>query len=431
MDKSAAGMEALGQRMNFSYLVGAYLAVNAIRDCRIVVDGPDCAFFKGQFIAGRHDLFSTLYPATGPSRIVYTGTDTHTVMWDREKEIAAAAAGAVGIVPSGIVLVTGLPMGAVVGTHYEKIVAGLKSPRASLAVLPPRSLQGDWMDGYADALLAAARSMRLPKARTSKDKVALVGYFLDRTEGDHTGNLGELKAMLAGLSLELVSVWPGGGPCDDLRKASRAGTILSLPYGREAARALAARTGAALVETDLPFGIEGTRRWIEQVASRAGRRTQARHEGLSSIMPWIERAVPGFLVGRRVVLVADPRMTAPFLEFLCELGMRPGTVVVAGRKEHLPGGLAIARGCGARVLFEPSHLTFIDALRSGKSAADLVICNGEIARSLRGHLPVVEFGFPSPAWHVLTERAFLGFRGALGFVERMVNALADPARWSQ
>lgn len=419
--------EALGLRMNSSYLLGAYLVVNAIRDCRIVVDGPDCAFFKGQFIAGSHDLFSTLYPAGGPPRIVYTGTDTHTVIWDREKQIAAAADEAARTVPSGMVLVTGLPMGAIVGTHYDRIVRGRKSSRASLAALPPRSLQGDWMDGYADALLAVAEAIRLPGARRSKDKVALVGTFMDRTEGDHTGNIDELKNLLARLSLELVSVWPGGGSCDDLRKAARAGTIVSLPYAREAARALAARTGADLAETDLPFGIEGTRRWIECIASRRRREKQAGRvieAALASVMPRLERAVTAYLMGRRVTLFADPRLAGPFCGFLAELGMHPETLVVTGRREHLQGGPGLFEDRGLRVLCEPSHLTVIETLRSAEPAADLVICNGEIARSLRAHLPVMEFGFPSPTWHALADRAFLGFGGALNLVERMVNALA-------
>jgi len=283
------------------------------------------------------------------------------------------------------------------------------------------------MDGYADALLAVAQSIRLPGARRSKDKAALVGYFMDRTEGDHAGNLRELKNLLAPLSLELVSAWPGGGSCDDLRKVARAGTIISLPYAREAAAALAARTGADLVETDLPLGIEGTRRWIERIASRrrrekkAGRAVEA---ALASIMPRLERAVPACLMGRRVTLFADPRMAGPFCGFLAELGMRPETLIVAGRREHLQGGPAIPEDRGLRVLFEPSHLTVIETLRSAEPAADLVICNGEIARSLRGRVPVLEFGFPSPTWHALAERPFLGFAGALNLVERMMNALA-------
>jgi nitrogenase molybdenum-iron protein alpha/beta subunit len=427
MDEPRSGAEALGLRMNFSYLLGAYLAVNAIRDCSIVVDGPDCAFFKGQFIAGSHDLFSTLYPADGPPRIVYTGTDTHTVIWDREKQIAAAADEAARTVPSGIVLVTGLPMSAIVGTHYDRIVRGRKSSRASLAVVPPRSLQGDWMDGYADALLAVAKGIRMPRVKKSKDKVALVGYFMDRTEGDHGGNLEELGNLLAALSLDLVSVWPGGGSCDDLRKAAGAGTILSLPYAREAAAALAARTGAHVMETDIPFGIEGTRRWVELVASRTDRRKHARRaidRALASIMPRLERAVPAFLMGRRVTLFSDPRLAGPFCAFLADLGMRPETVVIAGRKGHLPDTPGLPGDSGARVMFEPSHLTVIEALRCAEPPADLVICNGEIAASLRGRMPVLEFGFPSPTWHALSDRAFLGFGGALNLVERMVNALA-------
>ena len=58
--------------MNYPTLLGVYLAVNALKDAYVLVDGPDCAFYKAHFIHGRHDLNSTLLRISGRHRVAFT-----------------------------------------------------------------------------------------------------------------------------------------------------------------------------------------------------------------------------------------------------------------------------------------------------------------------------------------------------------------------
>jgi nitrogenase molybdenum-iron protein alpha/beta subunit len=401
--------------------MGVYLAVNAIEDVWLVVDGPDCAHFKGQFISGRHDWCSTLFRVDGRHRILFTGTNAQNVSWNREAEVTRMLERAAHD-RAGAVLLTSMPICGITGVQYDRIVDGL-DVRPPVVEVPGRSLRGDWLDGYASTLAAIARS-KDPTARPDPDAVAIVGHLMERGEGDQRGNLAELGRMLGALGLTLVSVWPGGGSWSDLDAAGRAGAVISLPYGREAARILAGKTGARLVETDVPIGLEGTRRWVETVAGALGRQERARtlvDAELGRAAARLERTVPFYFLGRSVHLVCDPHVLGGLAGLCTDLGMRVRIALVTGRQAHL-GDVAI----DAPVVCEPMIDDPYPLLRdAGAGAEDLVVCSGEYAHIFRPRMAVVELGVPSSSHHVLTDTPFLGFTGALHLAERMANALHE------
>jgi nitrogenase molybdenum-iron protein alpha/beta subunit len=262
---------------------------------------------------------------------------------------------------------------------------GVRPPRPSRA----RSLQ----DGYASALEALAAGLDLRGARPERGHVAVVGYLMDRNEGDHRGNVAELERMLRGLGLEPASVWLSGRPYEHLREARRAEAVLSLPHGRAAARVLARRLGVRLVEAGLPFGLEGTRRFLELLGRACGRRKEAaafiRRE-LDLVAPRLEWSVPHAFLNRRFVFAGDPHYGAAFAELIAELG---------GRAEPLGG--------------------------SGKGPdADLLVADTRTLRRVRPRTAWLEFGFPCELTHILQDDPFLGFPGALGFLSRAANEVS-------
>jgi hypothetical protein len=48
------------------------MAVNAIRDVALFVDGPDCNFFRVDMIYKTHDLFSTLKQPSINTRLYFS-----------------------------------------------------------------------------------------------------------------------------------------------------------------------------------------------------------------------------------------------------------------------------------------------------------------------------------------------------------------------
>ncbi len=408
-----------GAPMNFPCLLGVYLAANAVPDSFLLVDGPDCALYKAHFIHGRHDWGSTLLRISGRHRVAFTNVCARGVVREHDQLLAGRILALEALEEAGAVLVTALPMCSITGVDYGRVIRGLGPRRKPVLEIPPGSLTGDWLDGYAQALEALAQGLDLEEGRKA-GTVALVGYLMDRNEADHLANLAELRRLLRGLSLELSSVWLGGEPIGSLRRAGRAERIVSLPYGRKAARRLSERTGAGLIEAELPFGLPKTAAFLRAVGQGTGRGDLAEAliaSELSRVVPRLEWVLPHLFLNRRVAFVGDPHLLGGFLDIAEETGMSVAVGVVTGRPSH--GG----RREGLPVFHEPCGRAE-DEARGLMEGLDLVVSSGVSEGRAPGEGGrVLEFGFPSYSSHALFERPFLGTNGFLAFVERMAERL--------
>jgi nitrogenase molybdenum-iron protein alpha/beta subunit len=277
-------------------------------------------------------------------------------------------------------------------------------------------------------LEAMASGMDLDGAKPETDSVALVGYLMDRNEGDHRGNLRELERIVRALGLNPVSVWLSGKSYEELRAVRRAGTVVSLPHGRKAAKILAKRLAVDLVEAELPFGLEATRRFVETLGRAFGRERHARDfiaRELDEVVPRLEWTVPHAFLGRRFAFAGDPHYAAAFAEQIADLGgVVVGTLVVGG-EHHLPDAQRRALRERAGTIFEPVPSEVArtwGGLASG--GADLIVgCAFAFDQVDRGR-KWMEFGYPSEDTHFLRDEPFLGFQGALGFLSRAANEVA-------
>lgn len=393
-------------RMPFT--VGVYLAVNALSDARVVVDGPDCLFFKAEFVHGTHDLHSTLLDAASRHRVIHTVADTNNVVVDREGLITDLLRRVASEPDVGVVFVTALPMAAITGSQYDRLARLVRSETGKPVLeVAAKSLQGDWLDGYAEVLAALASGLDLAPDPRDEDAVALVGLLLDRTEADNLANVLELKRLLEqGLGLRVTSVWPSNQAVARLARAGTARTVVSLPYGRKAACALARRTGAALVEAEVPLGLRGTAEFLRAVAGATGR------EGLAEALiraeeeacaPLLRRASDHVLRGRRIGFVGDPYLAPRLAEYLADLGAVPAghvsTRYPPPDDPGWPGAESLAKG-----------------------AVDLCLTTTLGTEVLaRRRIPHVDFGFPSYGRHALVTAPFLGYRGALWLAQMLAN----------
>lgn len=417
-------LDAFTIRMNHPYMHGVYLALNAVADAYLLVDSPNCAFNLAENIMGNHDLRSTLLDAGGFHRVAHTGANVRHIALDRTPEISGRLDAILNSGRAGAVLVTAMPMAHVTGVQYDLLLRDARARQSTPIVdVPPLSLIGDWLDGYAETLAAVARGLDLSGGHPRAENVAVVGYMMDRGEEDHLGNLREFRRIVEdGLGLRLVSVWLGGGLYSELARAGTAGTIVSLPHGREAARVVAEKTGAALVETAPPFGLDGTVRWIRQVAEATGTTGRAREfidRELAAVAPKFEWVVPHIFLGRRVGYAGDPHYLEVFRAFAGELGCEVTTEAVYARASHAEEIAPPAP------LVEPRPPEFRDAFRLNdpETRPSLVVANSRAALFFQDEIPVVEFGYPSNHHHAMSDEPFLGFRGAACFAGRMANAI--------
>lgn len=411
--------------MNYPTLMGVYLAVNALKDAYVLVDGPDCAFYKAHFIHGRHDLNSTLLRISGRHRVAFTNVCSRGVVKEHDDIIGREIQTLDGLAESGLVLVTALPMCSITGVDYGRVIRLRAGSLTKPAIdIPPESLVGDWLDGYDQTLNALAKGIALAKGRRRPGTAAVVGYLMDRNESDHHANIAEMKRLLGGLGLETVSVWLGGQECSDLSRVEEADLIVSLPYGRSAARRLAQRTGARLVETELPFGLPKTARFLRDIGAAAGKEKEAEalvDAELSRVVPRLRWIIPQYFLGRRAGFMGDPHLLGGFRDIADDLGMKLEGAIVRGRSAHGTGR------DGARVLYEPPSMSD-EVRRFMDTPLDLFVstwCEHEWPQL---KFPTMEFGFPSYRSHALSDRPFLGFNGFLSFVERMADELTRPKR---
>lgn len=422
-------LERFTRRRNFPYLHGVYLATNVIRDAYLVVDGPNCAFFKTEHVFGAHDLRSTLLDVTGRHRILHTELNPDRVIGGHDAEFRRVVGRLLAEAEPGAVLVGSLPMASLTGIDYEGLVDGLDARGVPVVVLPSRSLDRDWIDGYADTLRRIAESIALDPGPVDPGKVAIVGHFMDRNEGDGLGNVAELRRIVRGVGLDPVSIWLDGGAWADLARAGSAGIVVSLPHGRAAASVLAERTGATLVEADLPFGTAASDRLVMALGTAASRADEAAafrdvsREEVGRAWEWL---VPRRLLFRNLAFVGDPLMMPGFCEMADRIGCRVTALLAYGRcKPDVAPGTPGAAVLHCEPVFQPRQGDGVpDALRS----VDLLVSNSWFTQECgAGESKLVELGFPSRGYHCGFEAPYLGYRGALCLVDRISNALGDRA----
>lgn len=414
-------VEEWGTPLNYPSLLGVYLAVNAVADAHILVDGPDCALYKAHFIHGRHDWSSTLLDVGGRHRVAFTNVCSRGVVLQHDETIGRHVRELAARPEAGLLLVTALPMCSITGVDYGRVLRGLEGLKKPAVDIPPSSLIGDWLDGYGQTLHAAAKALDWGCGELRPGTVAVVGCMMDRNEGDHRGNIQELRRLLAGLSLELVSVWPGGESFAAMSAAREASLIISLPYGRRAASYIAERTGARLVEAPAPFGLAKTESFLSAAAQAAGRTAAAEafHAAetrrVVSRLKWV---LPYLFLNKRVAFIGDPYLLDGFLDIAEDAGLNVRGAIATGSRRHGP------QRPGASVLFEPAERG--DQVRKvlGDDLDLLVSCHRDERREDAGRgVPVMEFGFPSYKHHVFADQPFLGYNGILAFLERMAACL--------
>ncbi len=427
---TASGSTAL---FNYPYSIGVELAVNAVSDLYLLLDAPVCALWRPGFIQGSHDSAATLWDSGGVHRVQVSGTRTDLIVSGNLPDLAKQLGQLAAAPGCGGVLAAGFPMARISGAPYETIWRGLK-PAPSVPFFPVTggAVSDDWLDGYAHTLLALAKGLPLPKARRRPRAVAIVGYLHDRGERDHAANITELRRMLAGIGLELASVWLSGTKRSGLSDAAGAAAVLSLPYGREAAACLAARLGVPTVECGLPLGLGACADWLKTVGGALGRKAEAEafaEAELARLMPRLEWAVEELFLHARAAFTGDPVLIRPLARLLSEVGGRLTAAIAMAGAHHrrelgswddLPFPVAQAPD-------QEDHQKILRGLLQGEDRLDCLI--GTFHRRGPGGdgARTVELGFPSYHSHAFHDRPYLGFEGALCLLDR----IAEELLWSR
>lgn len=450
-----AGLERFEMQSSYGRLLGVAVACHAIRDGYLLMHaGVGCKDKVTHLLAHDWEQHCNL-------RQGWTEVD--------ERELIRGATGRVGPyvrswqgrMDSGVVCVTTASFLEMTGEDLAAEVRRIdeQSP-VPVVLVPAPGADGDEFDGYAAATCALMERLDWSERQRQPQQISLLGYWFDRYEGDHHGNLTQIAGMLKAIGLNLGPVLWSGVPFGDSVEAGRSGLLVELPYLRPGRRALdrlwTGHRREPPLRTDLPMGFAGTRRWLHEVGAAAGvdprriasyadRREQRARQPLQKMASrW--RSL-------RVAVLAEPPLAAGICSVLLELGIRP--VLVALRGQSL-GGSDELRGVlerdglrlpvEAEVLPSPSLATLRDALRTRLAAGELdgvlgsateqnlltTLSPAELGgadRDRRGPF-VLELGFPCWHYHAVQQMPFMGYGGVITLAQRLIDPprLWDAAR---
>jgi light-independent protochlorophyllide reductase subunit N len=243
---------------------------------------------------------------------------------------------------------------------------------------------------------------RSPGERGAPRSVVLLGALPDPQE--------ELVAELARVGVEVTGALPGAEA--GWLPAVGEGTVVAAadPYLAGACRAAEER-GATVVRTLLPIGVDGTARFVQDIAALAGLRTseagRARQvwEGLEPLRNRIR--------GRRIFFTGDTGLEVPLARFLAGAGavvLEVGTPRL--EKRFLAAELS-ALGEDVDVVESPEWRAQLDRIDSARP--DLVVASPGLYVPLvaRGHLCRSSLDFLSLGVH--------GYEGARRVLELFVR----------
>lgn len=419
------------ERTVLSYHLGLFLGANAISDAFVVIDGPDCNFRKTQWVWGKHDWSSTLLDTLGEHRVANTLLTADRVIMDKGDALRERLETIARLGKAKAAFVCSMPHVAIIGTQYDRILRMLQpTVPMPLFEVPSRSLDGDWLDGYADMLTSIAVGMSIEGRAPTKGKVAVIGHLMDRNEEDQRANVLELRRMLGALGLEVASIWLDGGPYADLERAAEAELLVAFPLGRPAAEALAKRTGAKVLACDVPFGAPLSERFVREVGRATGRldaaETFAAAE-LARLVPRLEWVIPHVFVGRRAVYWGAPFLFGGFLSMASEVGIETVLLGASAGDRFLSKTLDDEFGPLPPIVLGGTRKAIESTVRSVDW--DLAVTDSVMRpRFEAGDAGVVEVGFPSHFEHALYPRPTLGFEGWMGMLDRMATAVMHRDR---
>jgi len=414
-------------RLAPSFVDGVLLSAGAVADAYLIYAGGACVNERMHQVYLAHDYAQNLLEAGATPRLIPTFTDDAMVPLGAVKVIEQTPAQLQSKVEPGVILLAELSMVTIAGDDLESVATSLRPSTSApvVAAATPR-LTRDHSDAFRVILKGLAQ--QLPDAAfsggTVEDRVAVIGYFCERGEGDHIGNILEMARSLKSLDLEPTAPWLCGGCDADLAAAARASVLLALPSGRQAAQSLAARSGATVLDIDLPVGFTGTSQWLRTVAAACGREEKAEAfigQELAEAVPRLDWVVSRHLAGRRIALNLLMDWHQPVNTMVTDdFGMDVVASLVRNRGEE--GGDSLEENSDPSVrLLNQQISQVID-----RAGLDVIVGSTWERNALHegaARLPFVEFGYPMLDRHFLAPTPHLGYRGVLTWADRFTAAL--------
>jgi nitrogenase molybdenum-iron protein NifN len=423
--------------------LGASLAFKGIADCVPMLHGSQgCATYMRRYIISHfREPMDIASSALGEKQAVFGGgPNLKKGILNVMKKYGPAV---IGVATTCLTETIGDDVPSILD-EFRKEFSDLPLPALVHAATP--SYSGTHADGWREAVRATVDALVQERAPES----GMVNVFPSLLSCEDTRHLKDifrifdlpaailpdLSESLDGPALEDYEPIPSGGtPLSVIRGMS--GASASLELGRTmagmptAGRVLEERFGVRRVSLGLPIGLRETDalcQALEEVSGRATPRELALERGRL-----VDALVDGhkYIFGKRAVVYGEEDLVVGLVSFLSEIGVRPVLAATGGRGKGFAAAIAEAT---RDILPEPCQavegVDFHDiAERAETLAPDLLVGHSKgYSYAKQWNVPLVRVGFPIHDRFGGQRLLHLGYRGAQGMLDRIINAVLEKTQ---
>lgn len=269
--------------------------------------------------------------------------------------------------------------------------------------------------GLLGGFLGRGRSSRRDEEDNSPPHRAATLLSLQAAPGRGGRSLRELSADMERAGVPLAGSIPG--PTIEELPALGEGSVVAPmdPYLTLATESAAAR-GAEVVETMFPIGVDGTARFIQDVAEATGANVGAGEAGRARSVWEKLGGLRGRIRGKRFFLTGDTGLEIPLARFLADAG---AVVTEVGTprldRRLLSAELQSLTGRGVDVVESPEWSTQLDRVDEAKP--DIVIASPGL------YVPLVARGYLCRSSLDFLGAGIHGYEGARRILELLVRTM--------
>jgi light-independent protochlorophyllide reductase subunit N len=407
-----------------------------LRDVLVVVAGTQAEAHLVQCLPAAPS--PNLPPSSHDQRVIFAVLDPDNpppqgLLASRIVESAAGMRG-VGLV----LLVAGRPAESLgVDAAFEARLAARKLDLPVEVIDPaaPHEIPGILSTDLEDGVVAALANL-CPKRRTSDllqtassaKRSALLGGLLGRGREDTKPDDGRPVVLLGGAlspgatqvlaaeltrsGVEVAGAVPGER-VSELPPLGEGTVVAVMDPNLTAAAAVAERRGATVVKTLMPVGVDGTARFVQDVAEEAGSRTS---EVVRARSAWEDLgALRNRIRGKRIFFAGDTGFEIPLARFLADAGAVVLEVGAPRLDRRFLSAELQALGPDVDVVVSPDYRG--QANRIDEARPDVVICSPGL------HLPLVARGHLCRSPQDFLRAGLYGYGGARRILELLARTL--------
>ena len=419
-------------------LFGIFLAVHAVPGAVMFLHTTVGCKFKTQLHLVYHDWFRESH-----NQRLWTGVDDERLIQGSGKRLLQFAESWYDRRKPELAVVT---TNAAVDLSALDVEAAVEILRERLPcpvlLLQAPGYTGSLRGGYHRMLDAVSGLVDWEKEPDEKT-VCLAGYLFDRFEMDHIANLKELRRLLMGIGLRTTASLFGGDPFDKIMQANEATSLVLLPYAHGIETDPSRFGGRKLALCDLPVGLSGSARFLRVAGKAAGIDPDPVDEFIerekTKVVPLLAHAAR-VLEGIRTAVFLDTPMASAVTAFVLDLGaevplvcLTDGDAADAEAFNETLERLAPDGYRPPRVLPGPSRNESLREFTKMNEREPIPVAIGSSVQSQllgktrkqgrsRGRVRVLELGYPSTKKHCIYPVPWMGFNGAVGLAQRLMDA---------